>query len=187
MFPRHITFLWNLKVQGWDFNVCEICFSFVQLTKPWSLTETFESSTTLEMWCKFLLEITLHLLFLSSSQLWSGMVFWFNAASGMNQNSCHTELQSAAIAYQLDLMLVTCCIEYDFVLGIETKGEYELGRWRGEQCFGRGGKLALFIQESYTELIKSCLDICLVWLSNSLALNSQISLSSLKICRVVLS
>lgn len=62
-------------------------------------------------------------------------------------------------------------------------------RWggEGESNVSGGGKLALFIQESYTELIKSCLDICLVWLSNSLALNSQISLSSLKICRVVLS
>lgn len=46
----------------------------------------------------------------------------------MDQNSCHTELQSAAIAYQLNIMLVTCCIEYDFLLGIETKGEYEVGR-----------------------------------------------------------
>ncbi|KFP57594.1 Unconventional myosin-Id, partial [Cathartes aura] len=36
---------------------------------------------------------------------------------------CHTELQSAAVAYQLILMLVTCYTEYDFVLGIETKGD----------------------------------------------------------------
>lgn len=45
----------------------------------------------------------------------------------MNQNSCHTELQSAAVAYQLNLMLVTCYTEYHFVLGIETKGEYGEG------------------------------------------------------------
>lgn len=37
------------------------------------------------------------------------------------------------------------------------------------------------MQENYTELIKSGLDICLVWLYNSLAVNSQISLSRLKI------
>jgi len=42
----------------------------------------------------------------------------------MNQNSCHRELQSAAIAYQLNLVLVTCYTEYDFVLGIETKGDW---------------------------------------------------------------
>ena len=36
------------------------------------------------------------------------------------------------------------------------------------------------MQESYSELIKSGLDICFVWLCNSLAWTSQIGLSRLR-------
>lgn len=147
-----------------------IYFSFVPRTKRWSSTETSGSGTTPGMWCEFPSEIKLHLLFLSSQQLWSGTIFWFTAASGASQNSCHTQLQSAALAYQLNLLLVPFSTEWEFVLGVKQK-ESEAWGVRGEQCSRgkkkKGKKTSMFMQESYTELIKSGLDICLVWLYNS--------------------
>lgn len=38
-----------------------------------------------------------------------------------SQNSCHTQLQSAALAYQLNLLLVPCSTEWEFVLGVKQK------------------------------------------------------------------
>lgn len=146
-----------------------IYFSFVPQTKRWSSTETSGSSTTPGMWCELPSEIKLHLLFLSSQQLWSGTIFWFTAASGASQNSCHTQLQSAALAYQLNLLLVPCSTEWEFVLGVKQK-ESEGWGWGQSSAPGKkkeGKKAAVFMQESYTELIKSGLDICLVWWYNS--------------------
>lgn len=146
-----------------------IYFSFVPRTKRWSSTETSGSSTTPGMWCELPSEIKLHLLFLSSQQLWSGTIFWFTAASGASQNSCHIQLQSAALAYQLNLLLVPCSTEWEFVLGVKQKESEEWG-WGQSSAPGKkkeGKKAAVFMQESYTELIKSGLDICLVWLYNS--------------------
>lgn len=145
-----------------------IYFSFVPRTKRWSSTETSGSSTTLEMWCEFPSEIKLHLLFLSSQQPWSGTIFWFTAASGASQNSCHTQLQGAVPAYHLNLLLVPCSTEWEFVLGVKQK-ESEVWGVRREQCSRgnkKGEKAAVFMPESYTELIKCGLDICLVWLYN---------------------